>query len=281
MTVECPSCQTRFPVDPKKVPAGGVHARCSVCDEVFFVEEPVLEAELAPVEALEPAVSEEMAPVVETPEDEAAPEKDVDFTEPFVEVEEGPSPVEDSPEPAPEMEVDVETSLVADFPEPQPDPEPVVPETSPTFGDTETVLDQPETSFGEGETTFDMGVPEPEIPAVEEPPLPPPPPAPPVYQAPPAPTPSPPPLPTPKFGKRDPKEKAQRLARVLVSDIILYNPDRHQRALDEGRLKEEFDDEIQKSWNEYVEQVGDEIANSTSFFNDALNEILAKGHPIF
>ena len=50
------------------------------------------------------------------------------------------------------------------------------------------------------------------------------------------------PLPTPTFGKRDPKEKAQRLARVLVSDIILYNPDRHQRALDEGRIKEEFDE---------------------------------------
>jgi LPS O-antigen subunit length determinant protein (WzzB/FepE family) len=76
-------------------------------------------------------------------------------------------------------------------------------------------------------------------------------------------------------------EKAQRLARVLVSDIILYNPDRHQRALDQGSLKEEFEDEIQKSWNEYVDQVGDEIANSTNFFNEAINEILAKGRDLF
>jgi len=90
-----------------------------------------------------------------------------------------------------------------------------------------------------------------------------------------------PPLPTPQFGKRDPKEKAQRLARVLVSDIILYNPDRHQRALEAGRIKEEFDDEIQKSWNEYVEQVGEDIANDTEFFNQALNEILAKGQRVF
>jgi hypothetical protein len=83
------------------------------------------------------------------------------------------------------------------------------------------------------------------------------------------------------FGKRDPQEKAQRLARVLVSDIILYNPDRHQSATESGRVKEEFEEEIQKSWNEYVEQVGEDVANTTTFFNDALNEILAKGEQIF
>jgi hypothetical protein len=88
-------------------------------------------------------------------------------------------------------------------------------------------------------------------------------------------------VPTPTFGKRDPTEKAKRLARVLVSDIILYNPDRHHQAMESGRIKEEFEEEIQKSWNEYVEQVGEAVANSTSFFNDALNEILAKGDQIF
>jgi len=85
----------------------------------------------------------------------------------------------------------------------------------------------------------------------------------------------------PLFGKRDPTDKAKRLARVLVSDIILYNPDRHHDATESGRVKEEFEDEIQKSWDEYVEQVGDEIADSTDFFTDALNEILAKGEKIF
>ena len=39
--------------------------------------------------------------------------------------------------------------------------------------------------------------------------------------------------------------------------------------------------EIQKSWDEYVEQVGDEIANGTPFFTEALNEILARGQDIF
>ena len=84
-----------------------------------------------------------------------------------------------------------------------------------------------------------------------------------------------------QFGKRDPEEKAQRLARVLVSDMIMYNPERHARALENGSLREDFEDEIKKSWEEYSDQVGDEIAESTTFFTDALNEILAKGDDVF
>jgi len=83
------------------------------------------------------------------------------------------------------------------------------------------------------------------------------------------------------FGKRDPHDKARRLARVLVSDIITYNPDRHQRALSAGSLKEDFEEEIEKSWKEYVEQVGAEIANSTPYWSEALNDVLAKGQQIF
>ncbi len=84
-----------------------------------------------------------------------------------------------------------------------------------------------------------------------------------------------------QFGKRDPQDKARRLARVLVSDIITYNPERHQRALEHGTLHSDFEDEIRKSWAEYVEQVGREIAESTPYWFDALNEILARGEAVF
>ncbi|MFH1763508.1 MAG: zinc-ribbon domain-containing protein [Gemmatimonadota bacterium] len=184
MIVECPGCTTIFPVDPKKVPTGGVHARCSVCSEVFFVSVPQPDSLFAEPEERVEEFHEVVEAVVE--EAEATIE----------EVEEIPEEVEEIPE-------EVEKEL------------------------------------------------EPEAP------------------------------PAPLFGKRDPMEKAQRLARVLVSDIILYNPDRHHDATESGRVKEEFQEEIQKSWNEYVEQVGEELANSTDFFNDALNEILAKGDSIF
>ena len=72
-----------------------------------------------------------------------------------------------------------------------------------------------------------------------------------------------------------------RLARVLVSDIITYNPERHQRALDGRTLKQDFEDEIKKSWGEYVDQVGRDLAESTEYFSQALNEILARGQKIF
>jgi predicted Zn finger-like uncharacterized protein len=101
----------------------------------------------------------------------------------------------------------------------------------------------------------------------------------------PAPAPAPPPpAPTPSaftFGRRDPHEKARRLARVLVSDMIMYNPDRHAHAIAASSLREDFEDEIKKSWQEYVEQVGGEIATSTPYFDDALNDILARGQKIF
>lgn len=84
-----------------------------------------------------------------------------------------------------------------------------------------------------------------------------------------------------RFGKRDPHDKARRLARVLVSDIITYNPERHQRALQQDTLHADFEDEIKKSWAEYVEQVGRDIAESTSYWFDALNEILARGRKVF
>lgn len=85
----------------------------------------------------------------------------------------------------------------------------------------------------------------------------------------------------PAFGKRDPHERAQRLARVLVSDMIAYHPDRHRQSLENGTLADDFEEEIQKSWNEYVEQVGSELADSTDYFKDALNQILARGEPTF
>src|SRR5437588_831192 len=37
MNVTCPSCETVYRVDPAKVPAGGVRARCAVCSSVFAV----------------------------------------------------------------------------------------------------------------------------------------------------------------------------------------------------------------------------------------------------
>jgi hypothetical protein len=83
------------------------------------------------------------------------------------------------------------------------------------------------------------------------------------------------------FLQQDPKQKARRLARALVSDMIVYQPDKRQRALADGSLKDAFDEEIKKSWGEYVEQVGEDLANETGFWREALNDILAGGQQLF
>ena len=83
------------------------------------------------------------------------------------------------------------------------------------------------------------------------------------------------------FLANDPNQKAKRLARALISDIVTYFPDKHRDGLQNGTLRELFREEIKKSYEEYVEQMGKEFASSTTHFQDALNEVLAKGKKVF
>jgi hypothetical protein len=65
--------------------------------------------------------------------------------------------------------------------------------------------------------------------------------------------------------------------------MIMYNAARHVTALENGTLTEDFEEEIDKSWKEFVEQVGPEIADGPGrgFWTEALNDILAKGEQLF
>jgi hypothetical protein len=85
----------------------------------------------------------------------------------------------------------------------------------------------------------------------------------------------------PSFRNQDPQARAHRIARALVSDIVAYNKDKLKQTLQAGTLRSEFREEIRKSWEEYVEQVGLDMAKSTPYFRDSLNEILAKGQKVF
>jgi len=83
------------------------------------------------------------------------------------------------------------------------------------------------------------------------------------------------------FLRSDPMTRAKRLARALVSDMVAYQPAKRADGLANGTLKQLFRDEIRKSYDEYVEQVGRDVAESTAFFQDALNEVLAEGQRVF
>lgn len=76
-------------------------------------------------------------------------------------------------------------------------------------------------------------------------------------------------------------EKARRLARVLASDIAIYNREKKDRGLSEGNLVAVLGYEIKKSWEIYKERVGTDFANATPYFRDALNDLLAEGKKIF
>lgn len=75
--------------------------------------------------------------------------------------------------------------------------------------------------------------------------------------------------------------KEEMLARALVSDILVYNRETRDAGLAEGNLLEALGGEIKKSWELYKEKVTPEVANSTTYFREALNEILADGQSVF
>lgn len=68
------------------------------------------------------------------------------------------------------------------------------------------------------------------------------------------------------FLSKDPNQRAKRLARALVSDIITYHPAKHAEGLRDGTLKQLFREEIKKSFEEYIAQVGQQLAESTTYF---------------
>lgn len=165
MNVRCPSCQTVFRVDPARVPASGIRAKCSRCGNPFTIQpQSTAAAQPAPPAAAAPAAPAAPRPVMPAPQRPAAT-------------------------------------------------------TSPTG--------------------------------------------------------------TPVFGSKDPHSRAQRIARALVSDIVAYHKKKVEDTLAAGTMRTEFREEIMKSWEEYVAQVGNELAKGTPYFRNALNDILARGQKVF
>lgn len=85
----------------------------------------------------------------------------------------------------------------------------------------------------------------------------------------------------PRQSRRSKRDKTEMLARALVSDILVYNQETRDKALAAGNLLEALGPEIKKSWELYKEKVGAETATKTTYFKDALNDILADGKPVF
>src|SRR5213080_3767101 len=226
MNVTCPSCETVYRVDPTKVPAGGVRARCAVCSNVFPVNASVAAATAAVSAGSGPAVAPRPpAPPAPPPAAPAPPAAAPRAAPP-------PAPRAAPPPAAPAMRPAAPPAAPAPRAAPPAAPRPPAAPAGPA-------------GAGPGQRMTS--------------PL----------------------RPVNPFMVQDPKQKARRLARALVSDLVVYHPEKRQQGLRDGTLPQLFKDEIEKSWQEYVDQVGAELAKTTAFWAEALNEILAGGNKVF
>jgi len=229
MTVSCPDCKSVFRVDPAKVPATGVRARCSVCGGVITIGGGTLPVSVTPASSAAAVVpvgsrqarSTPMATPVATPVATPA-------ASPPVMV---PSAV--SADESAEASAHEPTAASAWSPEPShaSAPTPVASVTPMSASAMAT-------------------------PAAGKRPINP-------------------------FLRADPAQRARRLARALVSDLVAYHPQRREEGLRDGTLRQLFRGEIKKSYEEYVEQVGRDVAEHSPYFQEALNEILAGGRRLF
>jgi predicted Zn finger-like uncharacterized protein len=287
MNIRCPQCQTLFRVDPARIPAAGIRARCSRCATTFHVTRGNAAADAAarapqpgpqqptPAGPVEPTpsvpspaeavrtvagaamdaartVATGVSAAVEAARDAAAGAgsrmADAAGTG------DAPSPAAagpraDAPAPAAAQAPAAATQPAAAQ---APLPPAVAPPRPREVQPPQVAPDRPAAA---GSTT--PGAPIPQAARDAAGPRP------------------------PVFGSRDPDARAQRIARALISDIVAYHPQRREASLAAGSLRTDFREEIMKSWEEYVAQVGLETARSTPHFRNALNQILAQGQQVF
>lgn len=209
MTVSCPDCKSVFRVDPAKVPATGVRARCSVCGGVI-------------------AIGGGTLPVSVTPASSTA------AVAPFGSGQSRATPISTAPAAAP---LPPTASVMT----------PPAPAAVPAYQAVAASATATMTPMSSATTA---------TPAAGKRPINP-------------------------FLRADPAQRARRLARALVSDLVAYHPQKRDEGLRDGTLRQLFREEIKKSYEEYVEQVGRDVAEQSPYFQEALNEILAGGRRLF
>ncbi len=71
-------------------------------------------------------------------------------------------------------------------------------------------------------------------------------------------------------------DAAQRLARIIISDIALYNQKNVEEGLRQGNFTEALKSELEEGKKLYRERVSPEILNSTNYFETAVQEFISK-----
>lgn len=71
------------------------------------------------------------------------------------------------------------------------------------------------------------------------------------------------------------RERARRLARIAVSEMVLYQPEKFERAAREGTLEQALGLEIQEARALLCQRIGEEVRAETDFIIDELNRVTA------
>ena len=76
------------------------------------------------------------------------------------------------------------------------------------------------------------------------------------------------------------RERALRLARIAVSEMLLYSPDKFENAIRDGNLEQALDLEIQEARALLRQRISEEVRAETDFIIDELNRVAAeRGNP--
>ena len=255
MNVSCPQCSTIYRVDPAKVPQGGVRARCSACGGVIPVG----------IRMSGPQREVQSDPIGDAFSSRPTPPR------PFVQPAPASRPAMATPHLQPRTPTPPSSVPSATLPGVRTPPigqardatprraTPVtpisVPPITPPSQSLQATTETTQAPAAASPAAAAAAVPAAAAPAGRRPINP--------------------------FLSRDPSLRAKRLARALVSDMVAYYPAKHAEGLEKGTLKELFRDEIKKSYDEYVAQVGADFARSTTHFQESLNEVLGAGKKIF
>jgi hypothetical protein len=78
--------------------------------------------------------------------------------------------------------------------------------------------------------------------------------------------------------RTDPHERAQRLARIIIGEIILYHKDRIVDAIKNDSLFEALERELDEGRKYYEKNVDPSVRAQTGYFDQAVVDILVKGH---
>ncbi|MFO8058066.1 MAG: hypothetical protein R6V10_12285 [bacterium] len=71
-------------------------------------------------------------------------------------------------------------------------------------------------------------------------------------------------------------QRARRLARAIVSDILLYNPEKIEEGIKNDSLFESLEDELEEGRELYKSRVAPEITDHHNFFDLAVVDVLFK-----